>query len=75
MTAVVHCGDERCCDYRTNARQLREPSTGFVCSAKTQELLIQLIEPAIESAEFFTLDFSRRGKPTDCESVGAAWGA
>jgi putative transposase len=26
-------------------------------------------------AKGVTLDFSRPGKPTDCESVGAAWGA
>jgi len=53
MTAVVHRGDERRCDHRADAWQLREPPTGFVCSAKTQELLIQLIEPEIESAELF----------------------
>ena len=51
MTAVVHCGNERRCDYRTNARQLREPPTGFVRSAKIQELLIKFVEPEIESAK------------------------
>ena len=52
MTAVVHRGDERRCDHWADARQLREPPTGFVCPAKLQELLIQLVEPEIESAEF-----------------------
>jgi hypothetical protein len=50
MTAVVHCGDERRRDYRTNARQLREPPTGFVRPAKGQELSVEFVEPEIDSA-------------------------
>ena len=51
MAAVVHRGDERRCDHRADAWQLREPPTGFVRSAKTQELLIKFVEPEIESAK------------------------
>jgi hypothetical protein len=52
VMAVVNRGDKRCCDHGTHARQLREPPTGFVRSTKPQELLIQLVEPDIERAEF-----------------------
>ena len=31
MMAVVYRGDERRCDHRADAWQLREPPTGFVC--------------------------------------------
>ena len=37
---------------RADARQLRQPPTGLVRPAKPQELLIQLVEAEIESAEF-----------------------
>jgi len=52
MTSVVDRCDERRRDYRTDARQLREPPTSFVRPAKPQELLIQLVEAEIESPEF-----------------------
>jgi hypothetical protein len=52
MMTVVYRSDERCCDHGTDAGQLRELPTGFVRPAKPQELLIQLVEPEIESPEF-----------------------
>jgi hypothetical protein len=39
MTVVDRC-DERRRDYRADARQLRQPSAGFVRPANLQELLI-----------------------------------
>ena len=49
MTPVGDRCDERRRDYRTDARQFRQPSAGFVCPAKAQEPLIQLVEPEVES--------------------------
>ena len=51
MTSVVDRCDERRRDYRTDARQLRQPPASFVRPANLQELLIQLVEPAVESLE------------------------
>ena len=51
MTSVVDRCDERRRDYLTDARQLRQPPASFVRPANLQELLIQLVEPAVESLE------------------------
>jgi hypothetical protein len=51
MTSVVDRCDERRRDYRTDARQLRQPPASFVRPANLQELLIQLVEPEVESLE------------------------
>jgi len=51
MTSVVDRCDERRRDYRTDARQLRQPPASFVRPANPQELLIQLVEPEVESLE------------------------
>ena len=48
MTSVGDGGDKRRRDYRTDARQLRQPPTSFVRPAEAQESLIQLVEPAVE---------------------------
>ena len=52
MATIVDSGDERRCDHRTHAGQLRKAPTRFVRPAKPQELLIQLFEPAMEGAKF-----------------------
>jgi transposase len=52
MTTVVNRSDERCCDHRTDAWQLREPPAGFVSPAKSHELSVELVESEIEGADF-----------------------
>jgi hypothetical protein len=51
MPAIVNRGDDRCRDYRADARQFGEPAACFICPAKGHELCIELLKPAIEIAE------------------------
>jgi len=52
VTTVVDRSDERCCNHRPDAWQLREPPAGFVRPAKGHELSVELVESEIEAAEF-----------------------
>jgi hypothetical protein len=63
MAAVVNRGDERRCDHRPNAWQLGEPPASFVRPANSRELLIKLLKPEIEAAEFI----EHAGEEVMCE--------
>ena len=49
MSSVGDRSNERRRDYRTDARQLRQPPASFVRPAKAQDFLIQLVEPEVDS--------------------------
>lgn len=74
MATVINRGDQRRCDHGADARQLREPPTSFIRPAKPRELLIQLVEPEIESPEFVEQvaeELAREvGKLSACDRVG-----
>jgi hypothetical protein len=51
MAAIINCGDERRCDHRADAWQLREPPASFIRPADNHKLSIKLLEPEIEAAK------------------------
>ena len=51
MPAIINRSDDRCRDYRADARQFGEPAACFICPAKGQEVCIELLKSAIELAE------------------------
>jgi hypothetical protein len=51
MPAIINRGDERCRDHRANARQFGEPAASFVRPANSEELRIELLQPAIKVAK------------------------
>jgi hypothetical protein len=51
MPAIINRGDERCRDHRANARQFGEPAASFVSPANSEELPIELLQPAIKAAK------------------------
>ncbi len=53
MAAVVDRGDERCCDHRSDAWQLREPMASFIRPTNSRELPVELRNPKIEGVELF----------------------
>ena len=74
MATVINRGDQRRCDHRPDARQLREPPTSFIRPAKAHKLSVELVEPEIEIAEFLQEIAeelaSEVGKLRACDRVG-----